>query len=189
MTSTFWGATHLFPRAELAIIPTMKEEIQGYHMNPNYKKLVHPVQRNLWCHVVATVFFGWWRPPGQSKPCEPWWDCLAGWDWRRALRTGPACCNSRCFRRHTSWYAGRVGLICHSGHWKLNPVWDNSSGKLQFRISVLLKYRFWYISPVWEGSGLPLQLFHILTRVDQKQRVDRGAFRQYQVRLWSSKCG
>ena len=56
VTSTFWAAIHSLPRAELAIIPTMKEEIQGYHMNPNYKKLVHPVQRNLRCHVVATVF-------------------------------------------------------------------------------------------------------------------------------------
>ena len=56
VTSTFWAAIHSLPRAELAIIPTMKEEIQGYHMNPNYKKLVHPIQRNLRCHVVATVF-------------------------------------------------------------------------------------------------------------------------------------
>ena len=56
VTSTFWAAIHSLPRAELAIIPTMKEDIQGYHMNPNYKRLVHPVQRNLRCHVVATVF-------------------------------------------------------------------------------------------------------------------------------------
>ena len=56
VTSTFCATIHSLPRAELAIIPTMKEEIQGYHMNPNYKKLVHPVQRNLRCHVVVTVF-------------------------------------------------------------------------------------------------------------------------------------
>ena len=56
MTSTFWAATHLFPRAELAIIPTMKEEIQGFHMTPNFKRSVDPVQRNLRLHDLATVF-------------------------------------------------------------------------------------------------------------------------------------
>ena len=36
-TSTFWAATHLLPRAELATIPQMKEEMQGLHMTPNFK--------------------------------------------------------------------------------------------------------------------------------------------------------
>ena len=67
VTSTFWAAIHSLPRAELAIIPTMKEEIQGYHMNPNYKKLVHPVQRNLRCHVVATVFLADGAPLGRAN--------------------------------------------------------------------------------------------------------------------------
>ena len=52
VTSSFGAATHSLPRAELAIIPTMKEEIQGFHMNPNYKKSVDPGQRNLRLHVV-----------------------------------------------------------------------------------------------------------------------------------------
>ena len=42
VTSTFWAATHSLPRAELSIIPTMKEEIQGFHMAPNFKKSVDP---------------------------------------------------------------------------------------------------------------------------------------------------
>ena len=58
LTSTFWAATHLFPRAELAIINAMKEEIQGFHMTPNFKRSVDPVQRNLRLHDLATVFFG-----------------------------------------------------------------------------------------------------------------------------------
>ena len=66
-TSTFWAAIHSLSRAELAIIPTMKEEIQGYHMNPNYKNLVHPVQRNLRCHVVATVFLADGAPLGWDQ--------------------------------------------------------------------------------------------------------------------------
>ena len=42
MTSTFWAATHSLPIAELAIIPTMKEEIQGFHTTPNFKESVDP---------------------------------------------------------------------------------------------------------------------------------------------------
>ena len=52
MTSTFWAATHSLSKAELAIIPTIKEEIQGFHMTPNFKKSVDPGQRNLRLHVV-----------------------------------------------------------------------------------------------------------------------------------------
>ena len=33
--STFWGATQSLPRAELATIPPMKEEMQGFPMTPN----------------------------------------------------------------------------------------------------------------------------------------------------------
>ena len=52
LTSTFWAATHSLPNAEQAIIPTIKEEIQGFHMTPNFKKSVDPGQRNLRLHVV-----------------------------------------------------------------------------------------------------------------------------------------
>ena len=52
LTSTFWAATHSLPNAEQAIIPTIKEEIQGFHMTPNFKKFVDPGQRNLRLHVV-----------------------------------------------------------------------------------------------------------------------------------------
>ena len=34
VTSTFWAATQPLPRAERATIPHMKEEMQGFHMNP-----------------------------------------------------------------------------------------------------------------------------------------------------------
>ena len=52
VTSTFWAATHSLSKAELAIIPTIKEEIQGFHMNPNFKKSVDQGQRNLRCQAV-----------------------------------------------------------------------------------------------------------------------------------------
>ena len=42
VTLTIWAATQSLPRAELAIIPPMKEEIQGFHMTPNFKKSVDP---------------------------------------------------------------------------------------------------------------------------------------------------
>ena len=32
--STFWAATQSLSRAELAAIPPMKEEMQGFHMTP-----------------------------------------------------------------------------------------------------------------------------------------------------------
>jgi hypothetical protein len=35
--STFWAATQSIPRAELATIPPMKEEMQGFHMTPNFE--------------------------------------------------------------------------------------------------------------------------------------------------------
>ena len=44
--------THSLPKAELAIIPTIKEEIQGSHMTSNFKESVDPGQRNLRLHVV-----------------------------------------------------------------------------------------------------------------------------------------
>ena len=44
VTSTFWAATNSLPRAELAIIPTMKEEIQGFHMTPNCHPLLYFIQ-------------------------------------------------------------------------------------------------------------------------------------------------
>ena len=56
VTSTFWAAIHSLPRAQLAIIPTMKEEIQGFLMTSNFKRSVDPVQRNLRLHDLATVF-------------------------------------------------------------------------------------------------------------------------------------
>ena len=34
VTSTFWAATQQLPRGERATIPHMKEEMQGFHMNP-----------------------------------------------------------------------------------------------------------------------------------------------------------
>ena len=34
VTSTFWAATQPLPRAERATIPHMKEEMEGFHMNP-----------------------------------------------------------------------------------------------------------------------------------------------------------
>ena len=40
VTSTFWAATHSLPKAELATMPTMKEELQSFHMTPNLKKSV-----------------------------------------------------------------------------------------------------------------------------------------------------
>ena len=52
VTYTFWAATHSLSRAELAIIPTMKEENQGFHMNPNFKKSVDPGQRYPLCHAA-----------------------------------------------------------------------------------------------------------------------------------------
>ena len=52
VTLTFWASTHPFPKAELAIIPTIKEEIQGFHLTPNFNKSVDPGQRNLRLHVV-----------------------------------------------------------------------------------------------------------------------------------------
>ena len=52
VTSTFWAATHSLLRAQQAIVPSIKEEIQGFHMTPNFKKSVDPGLRNLWLHVV-----------------------------------------------------------------------------------------------------------------------------------------
>ena len=37
VTSTFWDGTQSFPGGEKANIPHMKEDIQGFHMNPNDK--------------------------------------------------------------------------------------------------------------------------------------------------------
>ena len=34
VTSTFWAATQQLPRGERDTIPHMKEEMQGFHMNP-----------------------------------------------------------------------------------------------------------------------------------------------------------
>ena len=70
MASTFWAATHLFPRAELAIIPTMKEEIQGFHMTLNFKRSVDPVQRNLRLHDLATVFLADGAPLNLIRPIQ-----------------------------------------------------------------------------------------------------------------------
>ena len=35
--STFWAVTQSISRAELATIPSMKEEMQGFHMTPNFE--------------------------------------------------------------------------------------------------------------------------------------------------------
>ena len=42
-TSTFWAATHLLPRAELATIPQMKEETQGFRIIPNIQIFISEI--------------------------------------------------------------------------------------------------------------------------------------------------
>ena len=37
--STFWSATQLLPRAEVATIPPMKEEMQCFHMTQNFSNI------------------------------------------------------------------------------------------------------------------------------------------------------
>lgn len=52
VTLTFWAATRSLPKVELALIPSIKEEIRGFYMTLNFKKSVDPGQRNLLLHVV-----------------------------------------------------------------------------------------------------------------------------------------
>ena len=42
-TSTFWVVTQPLPRAELATIPPMKEEMQGFHMTPRNKIFISEI--------------------------------------------------------------------------------------------------------------------------------------------------
>ena len=44
VTSTFWATTRSIPRAELATIPPMKEEMHGFHMTQNLIIYIHLAQ-------------------------------------------------------------------------------------------------------------------------------------------------
>merc|ERR1719264_2019094 len=47
VTSTFWVVTQPLPTAEKSTISQMKEERQGFHMNP---KILH-----IWSHLVTKI--------------------------------------------------------------------------------------------------------------------------------------
>ena len=57
MTSSFWNGTQSFPGGEKAIIPHMKEGIQGFHISPNTAIVVC----NL-IEIIASPHLKWIAP-------------------------------------------------------------------------------------------------------------------------------
>ena len=57
MTSTFWDGTQSFSGVEKAIIPHMKEGIQGFHISPNTAIVVCN-----FIEIIASPYLKWIAP-------------------------------------------------------------------------------------------------------------------------------
>ena len=57
MTSSFWNGTQSFPGGEKAIIPHMKEGIQGFHISPNTAIVVCN-----FIEIIASPYLKWIAP-------------------------------------------------------------------------------------------------------------------------------
>ena len=62
MTSTFWDGTQSFSGVEKAIIPHMKEDIQGLHMSPNTAIVV-----SNFIEIIANPHLYWIAPRKMKK--------------------------------------------------------------------------------------------------------------------------